>query len=331
MKLNLRKQIKKYILLTIIGSISLIIPSGCGSPKQSESLTSQDMAYEEEIYKNSDVTNSVIYEKDYDTGENDKSAAIEINRKLIKRVSLDVDTNMFDELMNNLETKITSLGGYIESSNTWNGSCYYQSTAARISNLTVRIPKDKLDSFVEEIGNQSNIISKEERVEDVTLQYVDMESHKSALLVEQERLLELMSQAESIDDIITIESRLSDVRYQLESMESQLRTYDNLIDYATISISISEVVRFTPQPTQTTWEKIKEGFSNNLFNIKKGIKNFCIGFIIAIPYLILWAIIIVLMFFLIRFLIKWNDKRNTRKKEIKERRSHQTDEKVKNE
>ena len=91
------------------------------------------------------------------------------------------------------------------------------------------------------------------------------------------------------------------------------------------------MVRFTPQPTQTTWEKIKEGFSNNLFNIQKGIKNFCIGFIIAIPYLILWAIIIVLMFFLIRFLIKWNDKSNTRKKEIKERRSHQTDEKVKNE
>ena len=261
MKLNLRKQIKKYILLTIIGSISMIILSGCGTTKQSESLTSQDMAYEEEIYKNNDVTNSVIYEKDYDTGENDKTAAIEINRKLIKRVSLDVETNMFDELMNNLETKITSLGGYIESSNTWNGSSYYQSTAARNSNLTVRIPKDKLDSFVEEIGNQSNIISKEERVEDVTLQYVDMESHKSALLVEQERLLELMSQAESIDDIITIESRLSDVRYQLESMESQLRTYDNLIDYATISISISEVVRFTPQPTQTTWEKIKEGFS----------------------------------------------------------------------
>ena len=95
----------------------------------------------------SDVTNSVIYEKDYDTGENDKTAAIEINRKLIKRVSLDVETNMFDELMNNLETKITSLGGYIESSNTWNGSSYYQSTAARNSNLTVRIPKDKLDSF----------------------------------------------------------------------------------------------------------------------------------------------------------------------------------------
>ena len=59
MKLNLRKQIKKYILLTIIGSISMIILSGCGT-KQSESLTSQDMAYEEEIYKNSDVTNSVI-------------------------------------------------------------------------------------------------------------------------------------------------------------------------------------------------------------------------------------------------------------------------------
>ena len=68
----------------------------------------------------------------------------------------------------------------------------------------------------------------------MTLQYVDLESHKKALTTEQDRLIELMEQAETVEDIITIEGRLSEVRYQLESMESQLRTYDNKIDYSTV-------------------------------------------------------------------------------------------------
>ena len=95
--------------------------------------------------------------------------------------------------------------------------------------MTARIPAKRLDEFVQRVGEQSNITNKEERVEDVTLQYVDLESRKKALATEQDRLLELLEKAESVEDIISIEARLSDVRYELESMESQLRTLNNQI------------------------------------------------------------------------------------------------------
>mgnify|MGYP002226154573 CR=1 FL=1 len=85
----------------------------------------------------------------------------------------------------------------------------------------------------------------------MTLTYVDLQSHRDALQTEQERLLQLLEQAESIEDIITIEQRLSDVRYQLESMESQLRSYDNQVDYSTVYLYIDEVEVYTPVEEET--------------------------------------------------------------------------------
>ena len=81
----------------------------------------------------------------------------------------------------------------------------------------------------------------------MTLDYVDVESRKKMLETEQQRLLELLETAESLDDILTIESRLTEVQYELDSKESQLRTYDNQIDYSTVYLDIDEVVRYTPQ------------------------------------------------------------------------------------
>ena len=71
-----------------------------------------------------------------------------------------------------------------------------------------------------------------------------LQSHKKALLAEQESLLSMMEQAESIEDIIAINEQLTDVRYQIESMESQLRTYDNQVDYSTVNLYIDEVERY---------------------------------------------------------------------------------------
>ena len=58
------------------------------------------------------------------------------------------------------------------------------------------------------------------------------------LETEQQRLLELLETAESLDDILTIESRLTEVQYELDSKESQLRTYDNQIDYSTVYLDL---------------------------------------------------------------------------------------------
>ena len=148
------------------------------------------------------------------------------------------------------------------------------------------------------------MISRNENVSDVTLTYVDMESHRNALRTEEESLLNMLAKAETVEDLITIESRLSDVRYQIESMESQLRTYDNLVDYATLTLSISEVEELTPVVEQSAWEKMGTGFMNRLHNIGRGLKDFGIKFVMNLPYILVWAVVIAAVFLAGRALIR---------------------------
>ncbi len=217
----------------------------------------------------------------------DSSITENAYRKLIKTVSLDVETEEFDSLLLKLENRVKELNGYIESSNVRGNSRYIEN---RYSNMTVRIPSAELDSFVSEVSEISNITWKSENVDDITLTYVDIESRKKALEIEQERLLTLLEKAESVEDIITIESRLSEVRYELQSYASQLLVYDNQVEYSTVYLNISEVKRLTPQEEPGMWERITTGFSDNLSGALMLLENLVVDVIIMIPY---WGILVI--------------------------------------
>ena len=241
------------------------------------------------------------------------SESVRAGRKLIRTVHLDVETMDFDELLSYVKNKTAELGGYVESMDIYNGSSYYSYTYSgtgyrdnRNGSLTLRIPKDNLDSFLTVVEDNSNITNRSEQELDVTLDYVDLDSHKAVLVAEQERLLVLMEQAQTMEDIIVLESRLSEIRYQIESMESQLRTYDNQIEYSTVYLSITEVVELTPvEPVElTTWERISQGFMESIENIGIGFKEFFIGFIIAIPYLLLTAIFVLIILGIVLLCVK---------------------------
>lgn len=239
-------------------------------------------------------------------------------RKLIRNVNMNVETEEFDVLVPHLQNRVTALGGYIEDMSSYSRNDQYSSDYIgtkylRYANVTARIPKQNLDTFLNEVGEQSNVVSRSESVTDVTLQYVDLESHKKALTTEQNRLLELMEQAQTVEDIIAIEGRLSEVRYQIESMESQLRTYDNKIDYSTVYLSIDEVERYTPTEEVTTGERIRTGFIDSVKGVGKGFSNFGIWFVINLPYLIVWAVIIVIIILVVRLIVKKGAKRRAQK------------------
>ena len=142
--------------------------------------------------------------------------------------------------------------------------------------------------------------SKSEQVQDVTLEYVDVESRKKALTTEQERLLVLLENAENIEDIIQIESRLSDIRYELQFYESRLRVMDNQVSYSTVSLNISEVERITEVQEKTFLEEVTYRLSNNFHNIGSDARGFAIWFLSSLPYLLIWAAVIVFLVWLIR-------------------------------
>lgn len=228
-------------------------------------------------------------------------------RKLIKTVNMNVETQEYETLMSNLEKRVKELGGYVQNLESYNGSRYgYGSRndyyVKRYANMTLRIPQERLDEFVNSISDLANVVNRSERVDDVTLQYVDVKSHKESLQVEQERLLALLERAEKLEDIITLENRLTNVRYQIESMESTLRTFDDQVDYSTVTLRVDEVEVYTPVEVkkQSNWERMTNGFVESLVDVRDGIVNFCIWVVIHLPYLVIWAIVITVIVLIIR-------------------------------
>ncbi len=243
-------------------------------------------------------------------------------RKLIKNVNMNVETQEYDQLMANLEKRVKELGGYVQSMESYNGSTYnsygkYDADrygVRRNANMVVRIPQDKLDDFVQSISDLANVVNRRESVEDVTLQYVDVKSHKESLQVEQERLLALLERAETLEDIITLENRLSAVRYQIESMESTLRTYDDLVDYSTVTLRIDEVKEYTPVveevEEETNWQRMTRGFMESVESVWNGAINLGIAFVINLPYFVIWAIVITVIVLIVKKVKKGKNKKS---------------------
>ena len=148
-----------------------------------------------------------------------------------------------------------------------------------------------LDQFVSLVGENANVTSSSESTENVTLTYVSTQSRVEALEVEQDRLLELLENAETMEDLLTIEERLTDVRWELENYASQLRVLDNQVNYSTIHLSVWEVDEPTVIVERTVWQKIGDGFSRNTKNVWNGLVDTFIWVLTVIPYLVPLALI----------------------------------------
>ena len=226
----------------------------------------------------------------------ENTTALPENRKLIQKINMQVETDNLDTVLQSINERIAQLGGYMESSNVQNGSAY-SGKRYRNANLTIRIPAEGLNAFLDRVGEVTNVVSSQKTVEDVTLQYVATESRIKALQAEETRLLELMSKAESLNDLLTLDKYLTDVRAELEQVTSSLKVLENQVDYATIYLSISEVKEFTEvtEPA-TVWERISVGFVESLEGVGNFFVEFFVFIVIALPYLVtLGAVVIVVL------------------------------------
>lgn len=316
---------KKRGLAALMAGLLLLSVFGCGSSSKNAGFmeaettsasydTMAETAEASAEYESgvSDSGQGVI------TSENGIEAVEDTGRKLIKTVYLSMQTKEFDTVLDGLSAKVQEMGGYIENSSISGNSYYYEGT--RNAFFAVRVPSDRLNEFVDVVSGLGNVTQKNESVEDVTLRYTDTESRKKALETEQERLLELLEQAENMEDLLAIESKLSEVRYELENYGSQLRLLDNQIDYSTVNVDVTEVERITEVKDRTFFEEIKDRFSDSLYVVGRGMRGFVIGFLGSLPILAVWAVVITVLVLLFRKVLggKRKGRKLFRKKEEQE-------------
>ena len=297
---NIHKEVtnmKKLTTLLLALLMVLTLLTGCGGASVSAPSMKGDYAVREEAMEApaaTEVGNSML--TDSSSGE---SGAVPENRKWIITVHMEAETEDLDPMIAELDQHITALNGYVENQEVYNGS---PSSTYRRRNtyLTIRIPAGDVDAFTQKIEGISNVISKNLTREDITLSYTATESKINALKTEEARLLELLAKAENMSDLLEIEARLSDVRYELERYSSQLRLYDNQVDYATIHLTIREVKEYTPVAEKTVWERIRDGFSDSLEGLWEGIVDLFVWIIVSSPYLLVYGILITVICVVVR-------------------------------
>ena len=234
-------------------------------------------------------------------------------RKIIKTANIRFETKTYDGFLTEMSACIRQHGAYIESEESYGGGVY-DTYSTRSAYLTVRVPLDAYDSFMTQACTIGSVTYKSENSSDVTMAYVDTESRIKSLETEYDALLAILEKATKLEDVISLQSRISEVTYELETYKSQLRKYDDLISYCTVHIDVHEVEKVTPNVREMTFgEKLRGGLSDTFEDIADDASAFALWFITSLPYFVLWAVFITAAVLLLRLLIERYKKRRIRK------------------
>ncbi len=239
-----------------------------------------------------DMDYDVMEEMEKESITNSSEAGVEevtSSRKIIRTANLNLQTLDFDGFVEALNQKIAEAGAYLQYADVYGSAT---SGGRRSANYTIRVPEKNLDAFLTGMEGIATVTNKTLGEQDVTLSYIDTENRLKTLEIEQERLLALLEKAEDLDSIIRLEQRLSEVRYQIENYQSSLRTYDDKITYSTVQIYVYEVARVTEKTPETVGERIKAGWSNTMYDISEGAKDFVVWIVVNAPYLAFWVVIL---------------------------------------
>ena len=277
---------KRTIISLLMVLLLIFSLTACGASTSQESSG----AYDKNMSNGSAVSDSLA-----ESG----SPNLPADRKLIRTVRMQAETEDLTGVMTQLEQTLTQFGGYLQQKEIYQGSTY-RGTQKRSAYLVIRIPAKDLDAFLVQLSGAAHVVSANESVDDVTLQYIDVDSQLKALRTEEERLLALMEKAESLADLLAIEQRLTQVQQQIQSVTSQLKALDSQIEYATIYLNLDEVVEYTPVEEESPWQKIGSGFMDSLSDIGTGFVDVFVFLIANSPRLVLLGGIAAVVILLIR-------------------------------
>ena len=243
--------------------------------------------------------------------------------KIVYTCSADLQTLEYDESVKALKEAVKSSGGIIQSETESNNnySWYYDSAEKASDNrnlyLTVRIPTEKYEEFVNSLNQYGQVMNKTQSADNISRTYNDKKTYIASLETEQKRLLEMMDKAETIEDMMAVEERLTEVQRQLNQYKTELDAMDMDVAYSTVTLNVKEVQKITNQPTarDSFWTRIKKAF----INAWGGFASFCEDFLFVLIYL-LPAILVIgaIVFIVMRVTRKKRRARKEKKRAEKE-------------
>lgn len=109
-----------------------------------------------------------------------------------------------------------------------------------IGTVTVRIPEDNFEEVIKEIEKVGDLKEENITLEDVTEQYIDLKARLENSERQEQRYLEILEMAVTVEDVLKVENQLGRIRGDIESMQGRLTYLDNRISLSTVQVQLSE-------------------------------------------------------------------------------------------
>ncbi|MDR2569050.1 MAG: DUF4349 domain-containing protein [Oscillospiraceae bacterium] len=229
--------------------------------------------------------------------------------KIIYYVSADIETMEFDKSIENVNALMLRFGAFIENSSIRGvnyASRHFGWGEHRSAYYSMRVPKENLNAMSASLSSLGNIVHENSNAVNITSQFFDTASRLNSLTIQEERLLSMLSQSDEITDLIALEERLGDIRYQIESLTTTLNNWQNQVDYSTVTLNIWEVEEFTEQVpiNRSYWEQVSEGFMSTIRSIGKFFMDLFMWLIVSAPVLVILAIIAVATLLIVKYKLR---------------------------
>ncbi len=160
--------------------------------------------------------------------------------------------------------------------------------------LTLRIPADKFDEVLTEVSSLGEVVSTQVSTNDVSAEYVDLESRLRHLQAEESFYLSLIGQATTIQEMITIREHLDSIQLEKEQVQGRMNFLDQQVGFSTLTLSVDEVA--PDEDKEGFWDSVGDAFKS----FGRGLKKLGVGFFYALPYLVILAVIALVIWLLVR-------------------------------
>ena len=283
---------KRRLLASFLMVMLLLSLTACGGGSASNSAAEETMDF---ATTESMVMDEAPMEMGYseiaveDTVEAESAAgnmgAVVMGQKLIRTAWLELESTEFDEAAQALKDLTEEYGGYFENSSVAN-----HKNGSRWGDYTIRVPAERFEAFLNQAGTLCHLTWQEVTQDDVSEVYYDTEGRLKTQEIKLERLQALLAKAEVMEDIITLESAISETEWQIENLSGTLRHYDGMVNYATVHVNLSEVYKLSnvEEVPDTFGQRMAAAFGDGWSSFLNGMENFAV----ALAYSWVWVIVL---------------------------------------
>jgi len=216
------------------------------------------------------------------------------DKKVIKNGNLTLKVKNADEVAKKVAQIAKDNGGEVFSSN-----FYENPKNIKSGSITVKVPVVSFEKTFAELKKVATLVVQESTSgQDVTEEYADLQSQLKNKQAEEQQYLEILKQAQKIQDILDVTQQLSQVRGEIESLQGQIKFLNSQTDMASIFISLSEDANVGSVDSWRPWQVVKNSV-NALIKKAQGFVDFVIVLMItAIPLILLYALLIYVLYWI---------------------------------